>query len=1016
MGGFLMMNVFESCRPREEVLKGELREEMFAAKLRTVMEGSSDRIYQDPDVFFRNTYPTEGLKTLTAEVFGRLSGKNPYSNPFIRLETSFGGGKTHNLIALYHLASGHMPNGVLGLIYPEVLPRPEDNWNVAGVVGSDMQPQEGTRHGEITTHTLWGEIAWQLAGRPGYELVRQSDEQMVAPGTQLLEMLAGDKPTLIMLDELSWHLRQAKAINTPNEKSNLAEQTVSFLMSLIDFAASQPRVSVVLTLADSTDAFGGETDEIHLAIQEAKKVSARQELVITPTGEAEISSIVTHRLFEHIDRDSAEKTADGFIQMYRDLESRGVALPAKAVGNEYRKEILQNYPFHPELLLTLNRKTSTIPNFQKTRGALRLLARVVRELWEKKPENTWLIHPHHIDLSVPEIVGDFTSRLDRPAFKSVVESDIVSPLKGSEAHCTAIDHQLWLLSGKPPYAQRLATCIFVNSLTRDTASGIEPEELVMSVIEPGTDPEHLKRSLSVMLAEERLGVSTACWFLHYDGRRYKFKTEPSLEMIVQQEMGNIGRTISKNALDEKIRVIWKSGILQVIFRPEEASDVPDDSDRPKLGIIHYDSASTSADTQTVPPLVVKLFDNAGTSQSYRIYKNNVLFLVADSTRIGRMVDVVQRHLALDKILDNPSLKEDLSEEQKKRLRDMRDASEIDVRIAITRAYRYIYYPSDKGKQGLDRFELPAQDQGRVKGDQTGTIITTLTQLEKLLTGDSKPMAPQFVNSRAWVHGQDQMTTQDMKREFAKRTGLKILLDPDQLKKTIRMGVSNGIWIYHDLERNSVHGPGTPEPFVKFTENDLLYTEAKARELKIWPPVKETAEDKSCPLCYSFPCKCGDKPGGGTPVSPSSSYSETGSPAKAFQAILDKLQDDKVEAIRSISIIMDEKSTKPVEDIKLFGLAIPQIPKSGELRISLEMQAQYPGGDHFRVSFQGDWDRYRRLKSLTDAVASEAESISGTRLSIRKVFTDKVNATTELQAIKDILASMGIGRVLVQVER
>lgn len=1009
-----MRTVFDCCVPRAEVLTGELRDEMFAAKLRNVIEGHSDRIYQNPDVFFQNTYPTEGLKTLTAEVFGRLSGKKPSSNPFIRLETSFGGGKTHNLIALYHLASGHMSNGVLGLIYPEMLPKSEEKWNVVGIVGSDMDPINGIRHGDVLTHTIWGEIAWQIAGRPGYELVRQSDEQMVAPGTQLLEMLAGDKPTLIMLDELSRHLRQAKGITTPNMKSTLSEQTVSFLMSLIDFAASQERVSVVLTLADSTEAFGAETDEVHLAVQEAKKISARQELVITPTGEAEICSIVTHRLFEHIDKDIAEETASEFIQFYRSLENQGVALPAKAVGNEYRKEIIQNYPFHPELLLTLNRKTSTIPNFQKTRGALRLLARVVRELWERKPENTWLIHPHHVNLAIPEIVADFTSRLDRPAFKSVVESDIASPLKGSEAHCTAVDNQLWLPSGKPPYAQRLATCIFINSLTRDTASGIEPEELMMSVIEPGTDPEHLRRSLSVMLAEERLGASTACWFLHSDGRRFRFKTEPSLEMIVQQEMGSIGRTISKNYLDERIRVIWKSGILQVIFRPEEAGDVPDDSDKPKLAIIHYDSASTSAELEEVPDLVVKLFENAGVSQAYRIYKNNVLFLVADSSRIGRMVDVVQRHLALDKILDNPSLKEDLSEEQHKRLRDMRDSSEIDVRIAITRAYRYIYYPSDKGKQGLERFELPAQDQGKVRGDQSGTIITTLTQLEKVLNGDSKAMAPAYLNSRAWVHGQDRMTTLDMKKEFTKRTSLKILLDLDQLKKTIRMGVTNGVWIYHDLERDTVHGPGTPEPLVKFTENNILYTEAKARELNLWPSVKEVAQPETCSLCNSFPCRCGTKtPGKGQEPS---SYAESGSPSKALQAILDRISDDKVEQIKSISITMDDRTTKPVEDIKLLGIALPQLPQVGDYKISLRLRAHYANGDSFDVSFNGNWDRYRRVKTLSDSFASEAERISDTALTIKKSFAEGTNLNLELQSIREILTSLGIGRILVQVEK
>ncbi|CAN5812899.1 hypothetical protein BH23GEM7_BH23GEM7_14250 [soil metagenome] len=310
-----MQPVFDTCTPRPEVLTGELREQQFAAKLKAVLDGTADPVYQNGQKFFENTFVTEGLRSLTREVFGRLSGREPANSPFIRLETSFGGGKTHNLIALYHLSQGQREGVPTDLVDPDWIPA--SPWTAAGVVGSDMDPANGIEHEGITTRTLWGELAWQIGRARGdaagaYELVRQSDELLAAPGTQVLERLVGDEPALLMLDEIARYLTAARAIPTANRQSNLAEQTVAFLMSLIEFAASQPRVAVVLTLADSRDAFGEATEELKQELSDARRVSARQERVITPTAETEISRIVSHRLFEGIEPAAARETAEAY--------------------------------------------------------------------------------------------------------------------------------------------------------------------------------------------------------------------------------------------------------------------------------------------------------------------------------------------------------------------------------------------------------------------------------------------------------------------------------------------------------------------------------------------------------------------------------------------------------------------------------------------------------------------------------------------------------------------------------
>ncbi len=556
-----MKTIFHTCQPRPEVLKGELREEIFAARLKDVIEGQADPVYQDPAIFFDNTYPTAGLRVLLDEALGRLTGMKPANNAVIRLETAFGGGKTHNLIALYHAARGYSPGP--SFVEAGLTPVP-GSVRMVGVVGSDLQPRDGLDHGEVTTYTLWGELAYQLGGATGYALAAGSDQDRSAPGTGLLEKLVSDEPTLIMLDEVARHLRAAKTVPTATGESDLAEQTVAFLMSLLEFAASRERVVVVLTLSGPSDAFGHESDDFRRELAEARRVSARQERVITPTGETEIPAIVTHRLFREIDREAARDVADAYTDFYRQLVERGANLPQRALRAEYAEEMVADYPFHPELLNTLNRKTSTIPNFQKTRGALRLLAMVIRRLWETRPADAYLIHPFHLDLGVEKIVNDLTSRLDRPAFKQVVEADIVSPKAGAPAHAQVSD-QDWLAAGKPPYTRRVAATVFLHSLTRGVASGVDPADLLLGVLVPGDDPALLHR------AAERLYDQG--WFFEWDGRRYRFKPEPSLNKIVADEMGMVGRTKAKSELDRRIRQVWKSGVFKVVPFPQEASEV-----------------------------------------------------------------------------------------------------------------------------------------------------------------------------------------------------------------------------------------------------------------------------------------------------------------------------------------------------------------------------------------------------------------------------------------------------------
>lgn len=1032
-----MKPIFETCRPRPEVLAGDLTEDTFAARLRDVIEGTADPVYQDPATFFRNTFPTDGLKSLAREVLGRLSGREPANSPFIRLETSFGGGKTHNLIALHHLVSGGgqaaieaaSANAARGVPHADIVPGPDwlpgDPWAVAGVVGSDLDPAEGITHGPVRTRTLWGELAWQLGfsgngaegGADAYEHVRKSDEALLAPGTQTLERVIGDRPTLIMLDEIARHLRTAKAVPTANRQSDLAEQTVAFLMTLIELAAGRENIAFVLTLADSADAFADETASLQTELQEVRKVSARHERVITPAQESEIAPIVRHRLFESFDESAATETADSYQEYYRQLVEREAEIPERMLGANFHEEMVRNYPFHPELFTVLSLKTATIPHFQKTRGALRLLARMVRRLWEGRPSDAWTIAPFHIDLSDEGILNDLTSRLNRPVFRQVVEADIASRRAGSPAHAEKLDER-WRTEGKPPYGRRLATSIFVHSLTRGIAAGVELPDLLAATIQPGDDPQLLRRTLARAQGEEGRTAGEAFWFLHWDGRLFLFKTEPSLEKVVQDELSLVGVVRAKEEVDRRIQRVWRPGTFDPVYFPAEAADLPDDSGAPKLVIPPFEACSVESGdgTRPEPPdLVRKLFAYTGTSESHRTFKNNVLFLVADKSASKRMVELAQRHLAIRRITGDRGRLAQFSREQKQRLRSMGDAAELDVRVAITRTYRHLFFPSadtPRRSDGLAYHPLPAQEQGRVSQDQSSALVATLRDLEKVLTGDDNALSPQYVKAKAWIRGRSRMSTEDLRREFGKRLGLKILLDLNQLKKTIKNGCGSGVWVYHDSERDRPYGRDSSAPFVQISEDAMLYTPEEAG--RVFPKEGKDGNGKEpdsepCPLCGAVECTCGDKP---EPDTKLLVVTENGAPGKVFQRIADRFHDAKRDLIGKLVI-----TCEGLPDMKSLGLAVPQFPK-GEYQLAHELTAEFgdAGTDgSLQVRFTGDWGRYKRLRSVLEAQAREA-SKTAVRNVLRAGYSNGLApASGAYQTIRDVMVQLDVGRIEVRAE-
>ena len=764
----MLPSVLDSCTPRGEILSGDLQLDLFAAKLRLVVEGKAPQVYQNPDLFFANTFPTDGIKTLIREVFTRLSGKGSGS-PILRLETSFGGGKTHDEIAIWHIAKqGRKIQALERFTDLEIIPA--DTIQVAAIDGRDLDPENGIYHQDtgITTYTLWGEIAYQIGHIEGYQLLQKSDRSGVSPGTSVIERLVNNRPTVIMLDEIARYLSTAKG--KAIQDSNLAKQVVNFLFSLMDLASATNNLVLVYSLASSSDTFAEETNEL----KELISASARQERVLTPSTDVEIYNIVKQRLFDSVNVDTADTIAKTYLQTYK---TNHLNLPDSCKDATYGEAIAQSYPFHPELFNLLTKKIAAIPEFQKTRGALRLLAQLVRYLWQNPPEYIPLIHTHHLPVGLEKnITDDLTSRIQRATMRPAVNADIYNP-SGRLAYAQQQDEE-WLTAGKPPFSSYIGRTIFLHSLNYGISAGIRLAELNLSLLTPGLDANFVERALD--------NLQAVAWYLDVDPitNIARFKEEPSINKIISEEKEQIGRSEAKEELRTRRDSIFAKKLFTLISAPDSSSDVDDRADDLALCVIDFDEATITNATDAAPSLIVQITDNTGESGRFRIYRNRLLFLLANKAEIERALDITREYKAIHNILNSQTRLEDLSESQQKQLKQRYGAKDLEVRIALTNAYRHLFYPDNdlvKAPDGLKHYVLPAQDSSTVKGknNQQDIILKALKDCQKVRPDEPlKAYAPAYIMQKVWAKGLDSVSTKALKETFAKDLSLKFLLDAE----------------------------------------------------------------------------------------------------------------------------------------------------------------------------------------------------------------------------------------------
>lgn len=953
--------IFDTCTLRSDVKAGRTKDEEFAADLSKVVNRKAVADFQDPAVFFKNTHPTRGLQKLLQSVCRRLSGAGGELNSVIRLDTQYGGGKTHSLIALYHAVEGM--KGVANpeeFIDPKLLPK--GNVRVAALDGENADPANGLElERGLRAYSIWGEMAYRLAGVKGYESVRKSDETRTAPGAETIAALFGNEPSLILIDEVSVYLRK-----TANLRANASGQFSAFLQALIKAVTTTPKAALVCTLAvrnqdqEAADAYKAEHQEAMKAFEEAQSIVSRTLLQIDPTAEDETVEVLRRRLFETVDEAKAKKTLEAYFSLWdRNKES----LSPEAVSTEIREQFRRGYPFHPELLNVLTEKVSSLSTFQRTRGMLRLLTRTAHYLWKNEPADTYAIHPHHIDPTYESIRDELTTRLERNAYSPVLAADVAAASGREPSIAQQIDRDKF--PGQPPATSFAARTIFLNTMAyTDNAQGVKPERLRWSVCSPALEPSFVEAARKNFVAES----------LYLDdrpGAPMRFRTEPNLNQIVSRAMrDNVPPEELRDELNAQIKQLYQGKDFELISFPAGAYQVPDEigDGKPFLVVLHYDAFAVSSALSELPHELSRMATRKGVNEELRSLQNNLVFLVADERQRADMKNEVRRRLALS-VIQEATIMQNLADYQQRKVREEHSKSATSVAQAIAQCYRHMFFPSHtpvgSGDAKLGHTALELDKVSYSPGQGQSIIRRALRDQKKLLCSGDNPDAPTFVRDQTPLKIKGKLATLELRNEFRRAPKLSMLLGDDPMIACIRLGIQDGHFIYQ--KGDQVWGQGDPEPSIEISENAFVYTLPKAKELNLWP--RHTPEPKTEPggAAPGPGHGGGDGTAGGatpgtgatTPPPAVTDLFAEGPLRQALVELFDKCRKAKVQRLASITIRLFEWKGA----FAVYQAAATH--QNAETTCAFQSSIEGEGLVEFSVGFKGTVNKASQIKSFLE---------------------------------------------------
>ncbi len=770
---------YKVVTPREDLREGRpLDASEFAVHLDHVREGRAPADYKDPERFFERTYVTRALSDLAAGTVRRLSGIKVETSAVFNLSTQFGGGKTHALTLLFHLARGGPASsswkGVRAVLDKAgVKAVPETATAVFVGTEFDALAGRGGRDGTPARHTPWGEIAFQLGGAEAFAVVAEHDAKRMAPGNDVIRrFLPQDKPALILLDELVNFMSR-------NRKSGLTGQLYDFVHNLSEEARAQDRVVLAVSIPSLSDEM---TPEDEADFDRIDKLLDRLGKSMVMSAETETSEIIRRRLFEWGGLpDDARKTAAEYGDW---LVEHREQIPRWFPVDTSRDAFAASYPFHPALLSVFERKWQALPRFQRTRGILRLLA-----LWVSNAYQSGFKGAHKDPL-----IGMGSAPLHDPLFRVAafeqlgsekLEAAVTTDICGKkDSHAFAMDAAAVEGIRKARLHQKVATAIFFESNGGQAKADATLPEIRLAVAEPDLDVGNVETALEAL--------TDGCYFLTAEKNRYHFGLAPNLNKLLADRRASIQAGPIQERLRIEVQKVFAAGpAVERIYFPEKSSQI---ADRPVLTLVVLspDHAISAADT--------KAFVEAATRDhgaSARTFKSALLWVVPETPDALR--DEGRRVLAWEDIAgEEHELK--LDEPQRRQLGESVKKAQRDVREAAWRAYKNVML------LGKDNQWITV-DLGLVHSSAaetlTGLILGRLKERGDVEDG----LSPQFL-VRNWPPAFVEWSTKAVRDACFASPIFPRLQNPEAIKLTLAKGVEVGAIAYVGKQSG-----GGYEPFI-----------------------------------------------------------------------------------------------------------------------------------------------------------------------------------------------------------
>lgn len=760
--------------PHSDVVAGKFRKAEYAMDLAQLTVGRGEKEYTDAVEFFTRTYLTDGMRRLLTQALRQLTSGN--GEPVILLETGFGGGKTHSLLALYHMFSGQADIDKLSNVQ-SVLERcgmkSPTKANVAVLVGTALDPAQSkpvSGYSEYIVHTLWGEMAAQLALQAGdirlYELIQAADAAGVSPGSvTLTELLDACGPCLILMDEILAYAK--KLYGASGLPAGSFDNFLTFMQELTEAVKASKNSMLVVTLPETEMEVGSTAGRI--VWQQLKQILGRIEVGWQPVSTHEIVQIVRQRLFANVqDTAAMEMVCNAFSTMYNEYAA---VFPSICKELEYHERMKQCYPVHPDMFDQLL-EWSALDSFQGIRGILRLLAAVVYEYWQSN-DTSLLIMPGTLNLISPMVREELTRYLSE-GWNLVIDQDIAG--QNSVAYELDAHNPRF---GKYQAASRVARTILLGSafLGQDRyIQAIELQRLRLNTVQPGESYTVFDDALVHLQQESTYLYSDAA------NQHFWYATKPTLRKLAADRGHQISVAQIEDEIVRRIHDFNNLGEFAAVHHCPAASAAVPDEPRVRLVVLapKYPHQKDNLQSKAIQEAEIILSNHGAVP---RIHRNMLVFIAADQAALSSLAAEVRKYLAWQSLVaDAHNLQLDAVQLQEVSFNLQRCSETVELQLKET--YCWLLIPIQDGAEPLTWEQIKL-----VGGSDPCLVSKKMVQLEQLITSWSPALLKMELDRWLWSD-QPHVQIQRLWHYFSSYCYLPRLRDIHVLLNTISQGLSS----------------------------------------------------------------------------------------------------------------------------------------------------------------------------------------------------------------------------------